>query len=130
MYNLKIEFENIQKEGSYMKIKNKLFIGIPLMILSACFACSGQLFWKIFTVNKNIFILFLGFLLYGIGALLMIIAYRFGKLSVLQPILALNYAISIIFGKIVFNESITLFKCLGILFIFCGVFFIATGDKE
>lgn len=113
-----------------MKNANKLSIGIILMILSACFACAGQLFWKLFTSNSNIYVLILGFILYGVGAILMIVAYRFGKLSVLQPILALNYAISIILGKVVFNEQITLFKCLGIVLIFIGVFFIATGDKE
>ena len=73
-----------------MYLKDDLKKGIGLMILSSVCSCIGQLCWKLFTLQTNTGWLFAGFFLYLIGALLMIVAYRFGKLSVLQPILSLN----------------------------------------
>ena len=110
--------------------KRKLSIGIALMFFSSICACLGQLLWKLASEDINMYLLFCGFVLYGAGALMMIIAYRFGSLSVLQPVLALNYVLSIFLGALVLHEQITFFKCLGIIFIMAGVFCIATGEKK
>lgn len=107
--------------------KNKK--GILLMILSSMCACFGQLLWKL-SAEKGILIMLLGFCFYGAGALAMIIAYRYGKLSVLQPILSLNYVLSIFLAAIVLKEQITILKCIGVLVIIAGVLLIAGGDQE
>ncbi len=107
--------------------KNKQ--GIILMICSSICACIGQLFWKLSSTNGALLI-FSGFIFYGLGALIMIIAYKFGKLSVLQPILSLNYVLSLVFGFIFLHESVTVLKIIGVLVIMCGVIFIAGGDNE
>lgn len=106
--------------------KNKY--GIILMVISSICVCLGQLFWKL-SIDKGLFYLISGFTLYGLGALIMIIAYKFGSLSVLQPILSLNYVFSIILGMIILNESINILKLLGITIIILGVIFIAGGDE-
>ena len=72
----------------------------------------------------------LGFFFYGIGALVMLVAYRFGKLSVLQPMLSLNYVLSIILASVVLKEQITVIKCIGVFIIISGVVLIAGGDEE
>lgn len=107
--------------------KNKK--GILLMLSSSGCACVGQLLWKI-SANKGIIFLLLGFCFYAMGALLMIVAYKFGKLSVLQPMLSLNYVLSIILGYLVLNESVTILKCMGVLVIIAGVLMIVGGDEE
>ena len=71
-----------------------------------------------------------GFCFYVMGALVMIIAYKFGKLSVLQPMLSLNYVLSIILAAIVLKEEITILKSIGVLVIIAGVVMIAGGDEE
>lgn len=68
--------------------KNKK--GILLMLISSICVCVGQLLWKI-SAEKGFPIMLAGFCFYGLGALIMIIAYKYGKLSVLQPMLSLNY---------------------------------------
>ena len=73
--------------------KNKA--GILLMCVSSVCACVGQLFWKL-SAKEGILLLLFGFLFYGAGAFIMLIAYRFGSLSVLQPVLSLNYVFSVI----------------------------------
>ena len=105
--------------------KNKK--GILIMLLSSICVCIGQLLWKISSTNGIMFLI-IGFIFYGVGALVMIVAYKFGSLSVLQPILSLNYIITIILAKSILNESITLLKVTGILIIMVGVILIGGGD--
>lgn len=102
--------------------------GILLMICSSICACLGQLLWKLSADGGFIFLI-AGFFLYGIGALTMIIAYKFGKVSILQPVLSLNYILSIILAATVLNEEITLVRCIGVLGIMAGVLLIAGGDE-
>jgi len=107
--------------------KNK--IGILLMICSSIFACLGQLLWKL-AVSGSALLLVFGFVLYGLGALVMIVAYKFGKVSILQPVLSLNYVLSVILAATVLKETVTIKKVLGVLIIIFGVLMIAGGDKE
>lgn len=104
--------------------KNK--VGILLMLFSSLCACMGQTFWKL--SDKSFYFLILGFFFYGIGAIIMLVAYRYGSLSVLQPILSLNYVLALIIGYLVFNEIFSPFRLVGVLFILCGVLFICSGD--
>lgn len=106
--------------------KNKK--GILLMLVSSICVCVGQLLWKLSAMQGLIFML-AGFAFYGAGALIMIIAYKFGKLSVLQPMLSLNYVLSILLAALVLHEAITLYKVIGVIIITCGVIMIAGGDE-
>ncbi len=78
--------------------KNKK--GILLMLVSSVCVCIGQLLWKL-SAEEGILVLLAGFAFYGVGAMVMILAYRFGKLSVLQPMLSLNYVLSILLAALV-----------------------------
>ena len=103
--------------------------GIAYMLCSALCVCVGQLLWKL-SVDGNLWMLLLGFALYGAGALLMILGYRYGKLSVLQPVLSVNYGLSILLGYFILDECISLNKMIAVVLIMCGIFFVAVGDKE
>lgn len=101
--------------------------GIILMSLSSVCVAFGQYFWKI-SGGKLSSTLFLGFVLYGLGATVMIVAYRFGSLSVLQPFLALGYILSLFIAFFFLREPLGLFKTIGIIFITLGVICIGGGD--
>jgi undecaprenyl phosphate-alpha-L-ara4N flippase subunit ArnE len=103
--------------------------GILLMLISSICVCVGQLLWKM-SAEKGILLLLVGFCFYGIGALVMLVAYRFGKLSVLQPMLSLNYVLSCVLAAVVLKEQITILKCIGVFIIVAGVILIAGGDEE
>lgn len=107
--------------------KNKK--GILIMSMSSCLACVGQLLWKL-SAQYGILMIGAGFVLYGIGALLMIYAYRFGKVSVLQPVMSINYVFSLFLGFAILNESITPLKVGGVVLIILGVLMIGGADKE
>lgn len=101
--------------------------GILLMICSSVFACFGQLLWKL-AVDGNFLLLLMGFILYGIGAIVMIVAYKFGSLSVLQPILSVNYILSVLLGYFVLGEQLTMVNITGVIAVFIGVVLIARGE--
>ena len=98
------------------------------MSVSSVCACVGQLLWKL-SADKGMLVMLLGFCFYGAGALIMLIAYRYGKLSVLQPMLSLNYVLSTALGALVLQENVTLQKCIGVPVLITGIVLIAGGDE-
>ncbi len=112
-----------------IKSLNKNKKGIILMLFSSFFVCTGQLCWKL-SIDNNLVLLIIGFILYACGALLMLYAYKFGELSVLQPILSINYIFTIIFASTVLKEKIVLNDLVGIFIIILGVILIGGGDSD
>lgn len=106
-------------------MKKTSYLGILLMLLCAICLSLGQFIWKCY---DGILPLIIGFGIYGLGALSMLCAYRFGSLSVLQPINSVSYVIAAVLGNIFLNEAITPGKVFGIVFIMAGVFFLARGE--
>ena len=106
--------------------KNKK--GILLMILSSLCVCVGQLFWKLGANNHLLYVL-IGFCFYGLGAIIMIVAYKYGSLSVLQPMLSLNYVLSLFLAAAILHEHISIQKVVGVVIIIAGVTLIGGGDK-
>ena len=100
-----------------------------MMIASSVFVSVGQMFWKMFH-TEGLWALILGFALYATGAVIMIFAYKFGKLSVLQPMLCLSYVFAIFIGVFILNEVMTPFRLAGIIVVVFGVILIAGGDQE
>ncbi len=116
------------------------------MIFASLCACIGQLLWKLASERGEVFsfdlsetsgiqirglgYIIAGFCIYALGAAVMVLAYRYGKLSVLQPVLALSYVLSIFLAGAVLHESVTLIKCIGTLVIIAGVVLVAGGDSE
>ena len=60
----------------------------------------------------------------------MLVAYKFGKMSILQPILSINYVLAIIIGHFLLKEKITVYDLIGIGIIFTGVVCIALSDSS
>ena len=102
-------------------------LGISLIVIAALFTAVGQLLWKLSSGHININLI-LGCLLYGFGAIFMIIAFKFERVSLLHPFLSLGYVISIILGFLLLSEEISIPKLLGTLLIIIGV--ILVGGKN
>jgi len=110
--------------------KNKT--GMLIMVLSALTSSMGQYFWKIShgqVLSIHLLLLVIGFVFYGIGALCMISAFRFGSFSVLHPMQSLSYIFALLIGYFLLCEAITPQKIIGLLFIFFGVVMIGVGDE-
>lgn len=108
--------------------ENKLLKGILLIVISALCTSFGQLFWKV-GINGNLFLIILGFILYGLGALTMIIAFKFGELSILHPLMCIGYIFALVNGFLFLGERISFIQFIGIVIIIIGVVFIARGGE-
>ena len=102
--------------------------GIMLILFASLCLCIGQLFWKISTLG-SIWFLGGGFVLYGKGSVLMFSAYRFGSMSILQPMLSMNYVFGVILAVQVLGENIGLLQLIGIFIITISVILLG-GSNE
>lgn len=103
---------------------NNMPVAILLIVGAATLSSFGQLAWKIgadaTSLKLAYFLYFLGFLSAGLGMVVMMLAFRFGEVSILQPMMSLGFALSIFLGAIFLNEPITTNKIIGTLFIVVG----------
>jgi len=67
-------------------------------------------------------------MLYGVGFVAMITAYKYGNVSKLQPILSINYVFAVLLGYMVFGENITTHKIIGIVIISVSVVLIGSSS--
>lgn len=111
---------------------------ISLMFFTTFLTSTAQIFYKkgaeILVLNLLALItnyyLITGMILYAVGGTLMIISFRGGEVSVLYPIVATSY-IWVSFLSIFFlNETMNLFKWLGVFVIFLGIVLIGYGSKK
>lgn len=106
----------------------KNYKGILLILISAFLTSIGQLFWKLSNGEINLYFVF-GFALYGLGAIIMIFAFKFGSLSVIHPFMCSSYIFAFIWGYIILEENINFIKILGVTILIIGVILIGGGDE-
>lgn len=110
--------------------KNQLYKGIAIMLSSSLLTCTGQLFWKLSAQGNTLLNILIGFTLYGIGAMCMILALRFGDLSALHPMLGIGYVFSIGLGYLILEETVHWKKIIGIVIILFGLVQLSRSGKE
>src|SRR3989344_2829586 len=110
---------------------------IGLVLVCSLFASFGQIFVKkgseTALLNHSLltnYNLIFGLFLYGIGGFLLIIALKYGELSVLYPVFATSYILVAIFSTIFLNETMNTMKWVGIFVIILGVTSIGVGSKK
>jgi undecaprenyl phosphate-alpha-L-ara4N flippase subunit ArnE len=103
--------------------------GIGLMLFCSFCLSGGQMVWKLMP-GFNWFYIMGGFLLYGIGAVSMLAAYRYGELSVLQPINSMSYVYALFIGYFIFHEGITRPRVAGVIFVIFGVLLLGKGSSR
>lgn len=111
---------------------------IGVILFCTLLTSTAQLFYKwgskklsfdIMSLITN-YELIMGMVLYTIGGILLILSFRGGEVSVLYPIIATSY-IWVSFLSIYFlNESMNLFKWLGVFTIIAGIILIGLGSKN
>ncbi|MBO1582031.1 DMT family transporter [Bacillus sp. XF8] len=109
-------------------IKNNQ-IGIVLILIASFSTAVGQLLWKLSNGHINLYFL-IGFFMYFVGAALMIVAFRFGSLSVLHPLLSMGYVFALFLGTFFLGESLTYQHILGTILIVIGAVLIGGSDTE
>ena len=119
-------------------IINNSFKAILLMVLCTIFTSIGQISWK-FGINKiNLDALMtifnvpfiLGFVLYGVGFLLMLSAFKYGELTVLFPIIATSYVWVSLLSSWLFPDTMNVWKWMGVTLIVFSVSLLGLASKK
>jgi len=71
-----------------------------------------------------------GLCLYGLSAILLVLALRHGELSMIYPVIALTFVWVTILSEVVIRESITGYKIAGIATIVAGVGILGLGSRR
>jgi multidrug transporter EmrE-like cation transporter len=110
---------------------------VLLILVFTFLAASAQVMWKYGTVrlgdHPTLLLLatdvplIAGLAVYGLGAILMILALKHGELSVLYPLLSLSYVWVAILSVLLFHESMPTPKIAGICIIMAGVATLGKG---
>lgn len=112
---------------------------IASVVFTTILTSSGQIFLKsganeleysIPAILTNI-PLIIGFTFYIVGAIILIVALKFGELSVLYPIIATSFIwVSLMSPYFFPSDSMNLEKWLGVIFIIIGVSTIGYGAAK
>lgn len=71
-----------------------------------------------------------GLSLYGLFTLMLVFALRDGELSIIYPVIALNYVWVTILSLLLFHETMNPLKACGIVVIVLGVVILGRGGKR
>jgi drug/metabolite transporter (DMT)-like permease len=74
--------------------------------------------------------LFAGFSLYGMSAALLVIALKYGELSILYPVIALTYVWVTVLSVIIYHESVNVTKILGLTAVVIGVTVLGRSTRK
>ena len=72
----------------------------------------------------------LGLTLYAVGAVLLVIAFKGGDVTVLFPIIATSYLWVVLASSYLFDSSLTPIKVIGVLVLITGVVVIGTSKSD
>ncbi len=81
-------------------------------------------------LRNFIFWLIILVIAYAVKVFFWFILHRKFQLSFIYPVLSLNYFFSLILGKVLFQEAITVKKIIGSAIIVTGVFIIMMSNKK
>lgn len=108
---------------------NNLLFATILTVLGTVCAAMGQIALKLASARMSISVkgtirnmpFLIGLFLYGMSMILCIVAYKYGNLTTLAPMGALNYVWAIFLSKRILGEKMNVWKWAGILLIIVGV---------
>jgi drug/metabolite transporter (DMT)-like permease len=113
-------------------MKPNLKVGILLMFICTLFTSTGQYFFKsgsnlfAFTIQGILFNvpLLLGFFFYGFGAILLMVALKFGDLSKIYPFVSLNFIWVTLMSVFLLGEQLNSYKINAVILVIFGVLLI------
>jgi undecaprenyl phosphate-alpha-L-ara4N flippase subunit ArnE len=109
---------------------------VILAIVCTIFTSAGQILWKkgiagiaadnLLSLLNWPFIL--GFVAYGLGAALMLLAFKYGDLSLVYPFIATSYVWVLLLSWHIFGEMMNTWKWSGVMIIIISVSLLGYGS--
>lgn len=102
-----------------------------LLIKSGALKLSGQpTFWSTLWAMATNVPLMAGLCMYGLSAVLLVLALRHAELSTIYPIIALTFVWVTILSAVVLGETMTIYKIAGTAIIVSGVAVLGLGTRR
>jgi multidrug transporter EmrE-like cation transporter len=128
---------------SEFKLKSRPRLSIALVFLCTLLGAAAQILMKsgaqaqqnsgLAAMAMAIFTnwhLFLGYSLYGLSTAVLIVALKYGELSILYPVIALTYVWVTGLSVILYNETLNAFKMIGLATVVVGVGVLGRGLQK
>ena len=119
------------------------FVNFMLILLNTLILVSGQFLWKYGMQNQTISLsitsilkvlfspyVFSGLAMYGFATVIWLYILSKVPLSVAYPVQSLAYIFAVFGAHFIFNETLTIYKVLGCLFIMLGVSLIGFSPNK
>ena len=119
------------------------FVNFMLILLNTLILVSGQFLWKYGMQNQTISLsitsilkvlfspyVFSGLAMYGFATVIWLYILSKVPLSVAYPVQSLAYIFAVFGAYFIFNETLTIYKVLGCLFIMLGVSLIGFSPNK
>lgn len=109
-----------------------------LAFFTTLFTSTAQILYKIGAPSLSLTVkgtllnppFMIAWVLYGLGALVMIAALKGGEVTVLYPVVASSYIWVLVLSNRLFGEAINGWKIAGIVIIIAGIACISWGSRE
>ncbi|MCX6694938.1 MAG: hypothetical protein NTU61_01410 [Candidatus Altiarchaeota archaeon] len=116
---------------------DKSKLAMVVVFLSTFVTSGGQIFLKMAAMKLSFDVvalltnypLYMGCFLYGVGAIMLIVSLKYGDLSVLYPIYALNFIWVSILSPMFFNDVMSDLKWAGVFLVIMGVTVVNLGSR-
>ncbi len=118
-------------KGIYLVLASVLATTIGQLVLKKGAASAGALSFSMANLSQSLISIFTqpwviaGFLVYGVGAVIWILALSTNELSKAYPILSLSYVIVAVASFFLLGEGMPLYRVAGVLVIIVGVVFMS-----
>lgn len=107
---------------------------ICLVVLCTVLTSTAQIFYKFGAQDLPVIFtnipLLTGLLFYMLGAIVLVIAFKGGEVSTLYPVFATSFIWVSLMSNYFFDESLSIFKWLGIFSIIIGISLVSYGSKK
>ncbi len=109
---------------------------IFVVLFCTLFTSTAQILLKTGINNFNLsslltnYTLIGGLVIYALGAVLLIISFKGGEVTVIYPVFATSYIWVLLLSVFFLDEAFTFYKIASILLIITGIFFVTKGGRK
>lgn len=120
------------------KPDKSLFSGLLLMVACTFFSAAGQMLFRMGARDQtfNLSLLFTnpfiiaGYIAFGLGGLLFLLALRQGELTVIYPFISMTFIWAAFFSLLILKERIIPLQLSGLAMIIMGVYLLMKGGRN
>lgn len=114
------------------KTKPVSAVGVLIMAAASLFNALGSYAFRLSALRPEHFVFFcvVGVCLYAAGTMLSVLAFRFGKLSVIAPVQCCTYVFAILISYFFLNEPLGALRLAGVGLIAAGIVLLGAGKSQ